>query len=325
MPVFDPAFAANVKDSSTSLVGIAQVRIAGVTSSRASGTAAVIAAATPLVAVGKSTTITDATDGVTKIVRPATSRTDVNTSALLPVAVAAAGYTGSVDGTFILVTESVTVCAVYAPDGSRTAGTLSTGVITMAAVQGVTISGTITGTAAGDTWVLPVTAATAQSASQTGIVSPYSMFKGSANSVGGLTDSGWVPKIDGISKLESGFPSVVNDQIVTKVSAGVKFTAQEFSGGVVGVLSNLVDAAMTGDLQAIAAEIVFRDKGNRLTTYWCPSCTIVNAPEISAKNDWSTTPWELAVNDQVETGAVNSTHAAWLRNSNLYTRLFYTH
>ena len=324
MAVFDPAFAANVKDSSTSLVGIAQVRIASVTSSRAAGTATPIAAATPLVAVGKSTTITDATDEITKIVRPV-SPYAVNAASAAPVAVAAAGYTGSVDGCFILVIDSPTVCSLYAPDGTKTAGTVVTGAITVGPSQGVTVSGTATGTAAGDTWVLPVIAATAQASAQTGIVSPYSMFKGSLNSVGGLTDSAWMPKIENIAKLESGFPSTVNDQIVTKTSAGIKFTAQEFSGGVVGVLSNLVDAAMLGDLQAIAAEIVFRDKGNRLTTYWCPSCTIVNAPEISAKNDWSVVPWELTVNDQVETGAVNSTHAAWLRNSNLYTRLFYTH
>lgn len=322
MPIFDPANMANVKDSTAALVGVAQVRVAKVTSIRGVTTNNIIAPSTPLIPVGQSFSFLDATDGTTKIIRPAVIPA-ANASTGNPVATGT--YTGAYDGNFIFVTESPTVCAVYAPDGSRTAGTLATGVITMAAVQGVTISGTISGTAANDTWVLPVQSPAAQTGTQTGIISPYSMFKGSTNSVGGLKDASWDPKIDSIATLESGFPATINDQIIAKVSSSMKFSAYEFTGATAAVLRQMLNGAMqSGDIIAVAAEIVFRDRKGGLVTYWCPSCTLMDAPSISPQNDFSTVPWTLRVNDQVE-GSSTGTYQAWLRNMSMYYELTYSH
>lgn len=316
MPIFDPSFAPQARDSQSVLVGIAQVRIAGQTSIRSTMTAASGA----WIAAGKSTVITDSTDGTTELVRPQVPYA-ANAGTGLPTV--SGTYTGNYDGCFILRLTSGTAGKLYAPDGSAT---------TVAAVapiaqtsMGLTFAGTITGGAAGDTFVIPVISGVAQNTPQTGIISPYSMFKGAANSVGALSDSSFDPKIDGISTLESGFPTQVNDQIITKVSSTIKFGAFEFTSTLASVLRDMMDSAMNGgDIKAVAAEVVFRDRGGRLLTYWCPSCTLASVPSIGPKNDFSSVTWELKVNDQVE-GTATGTYAAWLRNSQMYYTLQYTH
>lgn len=320
MATFDVSNQAAVKDSSTALVGIAQVRLALNTSMRAALTN-VIAAATPLSAVGKSTMFLDATDSTEIVIPQVVYQANGATSS---TAVAAGTYTGSVDGCFILRVLSATTGTLYAPDGTKTA-VAALAVLAPGAVQGITITGAIVGGAAGDTFILPVVANTVQNSNQTGIVSPYSMFKGSTNSVGGLTDSSWEPKLDNIAKLESGFPSNVNDSIITKTSAGIKFTAQEYGNPVVSVLRYMANAAIgLGDLHSVAAEIVFRQRSGNLITYWCPSCNLQSVPTLSAKNDFSTVAWDLSVNKQVQGTAV-TTYGAWLRNTPMFFELQYPH
>lgn len=333
MPIFDPSTLANVKNPNGVLVGIAQIRIATQTSIRSALTASM----GTVIPVGQSTVFTDATDGTTEIVRPGAVYV-ANSSTAMKLAgggtgtISASGtYTGAYDGAFIIRATSATAGKVYAPDGTATPFTITTGSLSTspAAILGLTITGTglqTTGApAAGDTWVIPVVAGTAQANLQTGIISPFSLFRGATNSVGGLKDASWDPKIDSIQTLESGFPATVNDQIIAKTSAGFKFNAYEYDGTIPQVLRGMVNAAVNvGDVQAVAAEVVFRYRGGNLVTYWCPSCTIANAPSINPSNDYSAINWELRVNDQTEAGATGA-YAAWLRNSQLYYELGHPH
>ena len=338
MSVFDPAFSASVKDSTTALVGIAQVRIATSMSIRPVGTGTLPTAALTQ-AVGSSFVIADASDPTQFIVKPVAAYVP-NTYATNP-ATPSGTYVGVVDGCFIIrpgdvATSNVdgaTLTAagkvnVWAPDGTMSSVTLTGGAGTTGVVQGVTIAlafGVTPTAKVGDTWVIPVISGSAQSGSQTGIVSPYSLFKGSTNSCGGLTSSSFDPVLDTVAKLESGFPSSINDQIIAKVSAGLKFNCQEFGNPVVSTLRYIANAAIaTGDIVAVAAEIVFRQRSGNLITYWCPSCTMPKVPTIAAKNDFSDVAWELSVNKQVQNSATGA-YAAWLRNTPLYFELQYTH
>ena len=338
----DPSYQAQVRDSNSVLVGIAQIRIAGQTSIRALGVpAATLAAAasSAVQAVGRSVSTADATDPLQFIVRPATIYT-ANAAANPITGITGASYSGAVDGCYIVrvgdksaVADGTTVVTttgkvtIWSTTGVWTEVTLTGFAGSSTAIDGLTIAMTLSASyKIGDTWVIPVVSGSAQATNQTGIISPYSMFKGATNSIGGLKDASWDPKIDSIQTLESGFPAQINDQIIAKVSAGIKFGAFEFNSTLALVLRGMLNSAMsTGDIQAVAAEVVFRTRGGSLITYWCPSCTLLDAPTIAPQNDFSTISWNLRVNDQIEAGNTAAAYAAWLRNSQMYYELGYTH
>lgn len=351
MATFDPSFTPIVRDPNAVLVGIAQIRLALQTSIRAAGTAST-GVFTP---VTKAYIYDDTTTGY-PFVRPISggALTTAPSWTITPSA-----YTGTVDGCYVIVALTTSTGVMVCPDGKCTLITLpatavpctytalTSSVSVPAALRSdaiaatkdwsnalmttatpgivLTVSASSAAWSVGDTFVVPVVSASAQNSFQTGIISPYSMFKGAANSVGGLKDASFDPKIDSIQTLESGFPVTVSDEIIAKTSATIKFGAYEFASTVATVLRNMLNAAINaGDVQAVAAEVVFRLRNGNLITYWCPSCTLVNAPNLAPQNDYSTITWELRVNDQSEAGQAGA-YAAALRNSNLYYELTYNH
>jgi hypothetical protein len=161
---------------------------------------------------------------------------------------------------------------------------------------------------------------------QTGIITPYSMFKGSNESVGGLRSSSFTPKVDDIATLESGFPSEVVDKIITKTSVSVKFEALEYTNANIGYLKNLVSSIINeATSAAVACEVVMRTRGNKLISFWIPNTSIENAPDYAPTNDFSSLNWELAGSRMTEVDGASAAYNAWLRNCWLYREAEYVH
>lgn len=326
-----------VKDAGSVLVGVAQVRV-GKLSIRSAGTAVVGAPQ----AVTQSTIITDATDGTTQVVVP----TDTLNTGTAVITTPSVAYTGKYDGCFIIRVTSTGVTGgveVFAPNGYKNSTVMVASAISAFApkmnatdASGVTITATFTNHAVGDTWVIPVWSASAIDRVQSCIVSPYSMFRGAAESVGGLKSASFQPKLDSIKTLESGFPEEVMDRIVTKTSAQVKFEAQEYTNVNVAHLKTAVKKIMNDSaLPSLPCEVVMRTRGNSLISFWIPNAGITNAPTYAPSNDYSTLTWELECLNQTEVSksgdflsvidAELAIFNAWLRNVPLFSELTYVH
>lgn len=334
MPVLGVDYQAKVKNPDNVLVGVAQIRI-GLPSIR-SAVAAVVGVPQ---AVTQSAEYTDATDGVTKFIRP-TRTPNTGTAVISTPAVA---YTGKYDGCFIIRITGAGATGgvdVYAPNGYRNATTLTAGALTAFApkmnstdASGITITATFTSHAIGDTWVIPCWSPSAMDNRQTCLVTPYSPFMGSGNSVGGLKGAQFQPKLDGQKLLETGFPEETDDRIITKTSASVKFDALEYTNNSMIYLRDMVSQICNeAKTPAISCEVVMRTRGNSLITYWVPNCGLNNIPTFAPTNDYSTLSWELEAFSQCELQSYQAVVAAelsvfnvWLRNSWMFYELCYTH
>lgn len=334
-----------VKDASGVLVGVAQVRV-GRPSNRDAGTAANASVFTP---VGKSQKALGINYSTVCLVKPNTVW--AANSASTPAATITGAYTGKVDGNLIIrATATATAGAVAEASSSSAADqieifdTYGKLVYTATAlvvgtpactVQGLTIAGTFTGAKVGDTWVVPVWTASAIALNQTGIISPFSMFYDAADSIGGLKSASFQPKIDGVKKLESGFPSYVADQIIDKVSVEVGWSGYEYTNAKLSLLKQMISRVInTGELSAISVEMVMRTRGNALVRMWIPSCTFTSLPTYSPTNDYSDIAFALSALKQTEftldpTGgdlAVAGDLAiynGWLADSPIYNELSY--
>jgi hypothetical protein len=314
-------YQAKVKSASNVLVGIAQVR-AGLPSYRA----AVAAPPAPRVQTVPRSLVN--ADGVVYI-------DPTNTMSTAPsVAITATDtYSGTQDGCFILRKEaSATALAIYNPEGKKTSVTLSTNAIPGATtIDGVTFAGTFASAVEGDTWIVAVWSKSAQTKTETGIVSPYSMFAGSQHSVGGLRAASFTPTIDNIATLESGFPSTVDDRIVTSTSVKLSFEALEYSNDVVTHLRNMMNQVMNEHIYcAIPLEVVLRTRGGSLYSFWVPNATITALPSLSPGNDFSTFTWEFGSSDTNEllnpaNNADITTFNKWRAAQKQYHELAYTH
>lgn len=363
MSVLGKEYQPLVKDAQNVLVGVAQIRV-GKMSERDAGTAVV---GVPTSA-SKSKVIIDATDGVTKVVVPLKGLPSdtANTWAGNPVAVTGT-YTGRYDGCFIVragayndtlgdVLAATGKVEVFAPNGFRTQLTLVAGAVAATAINlnneasptasGLSIAldfGATPTAQVGDTWVVPVWAGTAQNKVQTCIISPYSMFKGAGESVGGIKSASFQAKLDTVKTLESGFPEVVMDRIVTKTSAQLKFEALEYTNSNMQIIRDLLSAVVNeSKMPAVPMEIVMRTRGNTLVTFWLPNCGITSGPTYAPTNDYSALSWETEVVHQTEvtktgdfadvpsSGVLNSPKEfeimnSWLRNAPLFQELNYIH
>jgi len=337
MAVLGKEYQPVVKDSGSVLVGVAQVRV-GKSSIRPAGTAVVGVAQ----AVGKSTAAVDATDGATTVVTP----TDNPNGGTAVISTPATAYSGIYDGCFIIRITSTGPTGgvdVFSPNGYKNSTTLTSGAMTAFAPKmnsvdpsGVTITAAFTDHAVGDTWVIPVWAGSAVNRVQTCIVSPYSMFRGSAESVGGLKAASFQPKLDSIKTLESGFPEEVMDRIVTKTSAEVKFDSLEYTNANIKILRDAVSMIINqATLPAMPLEVVMRTRGNSLVSFWIPNAGIESAPTYAPTNDYSTLSWTLSAVSQSEIQAAGDFAAvtaaeigvfnAWARNISIFNELSYTH
>ena len=363
MAVLGKDFQPIVKNAGDVLVGVSQIRV-GKSSYRPAGTAVV---GTPM-AASKSKIIIDESDGVTPVVVPISGlSTEVaNTWTGQPIT-ATGTYTGIYDGCFIVragayngtlgdVLAATGKVEVFAPNGFRTQLTLVAGAVASTAINlndesSPTASGLsfaldfgATPTAkVGDTWVVPVWSGVAVDRTQTCIVTPFSMFRGANESVGGLTDASFQPKLDSTATLESGFPSEVMDRIVTKTSASLTFTCQEYTNSNLQTLKDIVSQTMNeAKMPACPFEMVMRTRGNTQVSFWIPNAGISNAPTYSPKNEYSTLSWEAEAVNQTEVSRNGDFAAlpssgipsspkeyevlvAWLRNAPLYTELLYRH
>jgi hypothetical protein len=312
------AYQPKVKDASSVLVGIAQLRI-GLPSVR-TGTAAVIKA---VQAVGKSDVATDVSDGTTEYVVARNIYTANGGSGTLT---ASGQYTGTVDGCFILRLTGASAGKLYAPDGDVT--TVNAVAPVAVTADGVTFGGTITGGAAGDTWVIPVWAdsTTGISKVQTGIVSPFSMFSGANESVGGLRSCTLTPKIDDQKTLSSGFPETTDDTMIVKTSVDIAFEALEYDNIQMSYLKDMVFKGINqGLVSSVAVEVVMRTRGGNLRTFWCPTTTINNYPAFGPGQDYSSFSYGLSANKMTEITGASATYNAFLRNTPVFQELAYLH
>jgi len=317
-----------VKDAANVLVGVAQVRV-GRPSVRAAGTAAVKA----VQFVGTSAITVDTSTGTSvDIVRPS----DMSTGGTLPTGctLAASGtYTGDYDGCFIIrVTDSTTV-DIYGPNAYKDADVAISSLtnynmkLAAATTSGALISGTpATSPTAGQTFVVPVWSGTAQDKNQTGIVSPYSMFSGSTESVGGLKSASFSPKLESVKTLEAGFPSEVFDRIVERTSVEVAFESFEYTNDNIQYLKNMVSEIINeAKLPSVPVEIVMRTRGNSLISFWINNCSITQFPSYSPISDYSALTWSLGTTKLTEITGATSEYNVWLSNAPIYTELLYTH
>ena len=311
-----------IKDAANVLVGIAQVRV-GKPSVRPAGTAEI---KTPQ-AVTQSDLLIDESDGVSKYVKPLTS---ANTGT---ATITASGtYTGAYDGCFVVRVASATTVDIIAPNGYLDAGVLISALtsydmkLAAASTSGVTLSATFTTPTVKDTYIVPVWSGSAKSKVQTGIISPYSMFKGAAESVGGLKSASFAPKIDDVKELASGFPETTDDKIITKTSVGISFEAMEYTGATMKFLKDMISTAINdSSTSAIPVEIVFRTRGNSLVTFWMPSCTLESFPEFASQQDYSSFTWSLNASKMTEVTGETDAYNANLRNTQIYYELSYLH
>lgn len=324
-----------VKDASGVLVGVAQIRV-GLPSKRDAGTAIT---GTP-VPVGKSNKVTTALDATTYCVKPLNIPADNAGTATL----AATGtYTGKVDGSFIIRAVDATNVDVFSPYGYMVTATVASFSTPVALNM---VSGTVSGLslaitspsaiAAGDTWVIPVFTSSALDLSQTGIISPYSLFKGATNSIGGLKSASFQPKIDGVKKLESGFPSYVADQIIDKVSIEMSWAGYEYTNTNLQSLKSMMSKVINdGELPSISVEMVMRTRGGKLVAMWVPSATFTSLPTYAPTNDYSDVSFQMTGLKQTEftvdpttqlsVAADLARYNAWLNEAPIYRELTYSH
>lgn len=329
MATLGKEFQPMVKDAGSVLVGVAQVRV-GKPSVRDAGTAVI--KNVQFVGTSEKKTDSSVTPSVDYI-KPL----DMSTGGVIPTGmtlVSGGTYTGAYDGCFIIQATSATLVDIYGPNGYKDAGvtvaSLSTATdmkLGLALPSGATITGipatTIT---AGMTWIVPVWSGQAQDKVQTGIVSPYSMFAGSAESVGGLKSASFTPKLDSLKTLESGFPSEVQDRLVEKTSVDIKFEGLEYNNANIGYLKNMISQVINeAKLPSCSIEIVARTRGNSLVTFWVPNAGLTQFPSISPTNDYSSLPWELGATKQTEITAESNTYNVWLKNASIFTELTYVH
>lgn len=355
MASLDRSFQPIVKDASGVLVGVAQVRI-GQPSLRAATT---VTQATTLTAVGNSNKVVSTTVASEIVIAPvAPSVANTGTAANLA---GATGYTGKIDGAFIFravatatagkVAENASTATadkveVFNPYGKLIHTTTSLAAFgTMSANLGMTFSAaTFTGATVGDTWVLPVYATGAQSRPQTSIICPFSTLT-ATDSIGGLKSASFQPKIDGVKKLESGFPSYVADQVIDKVSVDIGWSGYEYTNAKLILLRNMIGRVInTGNLAAISVEMIMRTRGGSPVRMWIPTATFTSLPTYAPTNDYSDVAFQLSALKQTEitpntvaggTDANNSagvdvltaaeviTYNAWLNDAPLYSELSY--
>jgi hypothetical protein len=306
------------------LAGVAQVRI-GRPSVRAAGTAATDVAQP----VGKSEIFSDVVNGVTTpIVVPKTVYV-ANGGSIASQTIGAA-YTGAVDGAIILRATTAGATAsfdIYDTTGVKTTEAAAANVLT-ATVQGVSVSITFTAAsvAIDDTWVIPCHSASAQDKLQTGIISPYPIFRGASNSVGGLTAASFEPSADDIKALESGFPATIVDRMISKTSVKIAFTAQEHTNINLAYLESMVSATVNqGKIASLPVEIVMGTRGGDMVSFWVPNATLTSLPKYSPTNDYSTTEWTLEASQPTEVVGGAAIYNAWLRNTWMYRKHTYIH
>lgn len=322
MPTLGVAYQPKVKDASGVLVGIAQVRV-GKPSVRAAGPAEIKAAQ----AVTQSDLLTDVSDGVSKYVKPLTT-TNTGTA----VIGASGTYTGAYDGCFIIRCASATTVDIIAPNGYLDAGVTNASLTTYnmklasAVTSGVTVTVTFTSPTVKDTYIVPVWSGSAIDKVQTGIISPFSMFKGATESVGGLKAASFSPKIDDSKELSSGFPESTDDRMIVKTSVGVSFEAMEYTNANIAYLKSMISAAINDSTtSALPVEIVMRTRGNSLVTFWMPSCTLESIPEFAPQQDYSTFQWSLTASKMSEVTGETAVYNANLRNTPIYVEHGYLH
>lgn len=314
-----------VKDASGVLVGVAQIRV-GKPSIRSAGTASVGTA----VAVGQSDKLLSTMDNTTYFVRPKTVYAANSGTATITVG---GTYTAAYDGCIIIRAIDATTVNVFAPNNYMKSATLVGGALSTYSVEvssgvasGLTIDASFTGIAAGDTWVVPVWSGSAQSKNQTGIVSPYSMFSGATNSVGGLKAASFSAKINGVKKLETGFPSIVADQIIDSTSCSVSFEALEYTNSNMNTLKQMMNEIINkGNIASVSLEAVMRTRGGSLVSFWIPTATFTSLPEIAPGNDYSSIKFELEALKQTEVTGESLYYNTALAESYLYSELLYVH
>lgn len=314
-----------VKDASGVLVGVAQIRV-GKPSIRSAGTA-VVGTAT---AVGQSDKILSTMDNTTYIVRPKTVYAANSGTATITTS---GTYTAKYDGCVIIRAIDSTNVNVFAPNNYMKTAALVGGVLTTYSVEtasgvasGLVIDAAFTGIAAGDTWVIPVWSGLAQDKNQTGIVTPYSMFSGSTYSIGGLKSAGFSAKINGVKKLETGFPAIVADQIIDSTGVSVNFEALEYTNANMNTLKSMMSEIINkGNIAAVPLEAVMRTRGGTLVTFWVPTATFTSLPELAPTNDYSSVKYELEALKQTEITGESAYYNTALAESYIYSELYYTH
>lgn len=342
-----------VKDASGVLVGVAQVRVGKPSIRDAVTTTSNFA--TSLKPVGLSSKVISVSNANEIVIKPTTvysPNTLSNPGTALTIT-AAGGYTGKIDGAYIfrVCTEAKKgkvaeigdatagtnpVVEVYDPYGWLCHTTTSLSAFgTMTASYGMVFSAAVfTGAKVGDTWVLPVWSKSAVNLNQTAIISPFSMFYDATDSIGGLKSASFQPKIDGVKKLESGFPSQVADQIIDKVSVDVGWSGYEYTNAKLGLLKQMIARVInTGELSAISVEMVMRTRGGSLVRMWIPSATFTSLPTYAPTNDYSDIAFQMSALKQTEfttTTGLDSldaaglvTYNAWLADTPIYSELAY--
>lgn len=299
-------YSAKVKNVSGILMGVSQIRV-GLPSVRpanyVTGTATV--KAVQQVPNSTVTTVTG-TDGTT-VVNQVVPSAAISTAATYSTAFVASGvYSGAYDGAYI-IRYGGTAYDIYGPDGKKDAGVSAASITagyTMkigGTAAGAVITGTCSNPAEGMTWIVPVWSANKIERAQAGIICPYSLFSKDINSIGGLKDAKFTPKVDTKIELSSGFPSTVDDTTIVKTSVGVSFEAYEYTNANLKGLKDMISSAINdATTSSIAVEMVGRTKGGTLNTWFCPTCTMDSFPEISPKDDYSSFTYQLSANKPSE-------------------------
>ena len=251
-------------------------------------------------------------------------------------------YSGSYDGAFI-VRYNGTGYDIFGPDGCQdtaTVAAVSAGYTmklggTGGTACGATITGTVTGVTSGMTFVVPVWSSAAVERAQTGIICPYPLFQKDYNSVGGLKNAKFTPKVDETKTLSSGFPETEDDKIITKTSVGIGFEALEYQNTNLKALKDMISSAINdATTSAVPIEMVCRTRGNTLVTFFMPTCTIDSFPEIAPQNDFSGFNWSLTANKPAEmssflVGGASFTPTiqfnTWLSNAYVYREFNFIH
>lgn len=313
-----------VASSANVLVGVAQVRV-GKSSIRDAGTASIGV----VTAVGQSDKVLSTVDNTTYVVRPKVVYAPNTGTATITVS---GTYTGAYDGCIIIRVVDASNVNVFAPNNyMKTATTVSLGSnysveLSSGVASGLQISGTFTGIAAGDTWVVPVWSGAAQNKNQTGIVSPYSMFNGATNSVGGLKSSEFTPKVNSTKQLSVGFPELVVDKVIDSTSVTVGFESLEYTNANMATLKGIMTQIInTGTIAATSCEVVMRTRGNSLVTFWIPSVSMSSFPSYAPTNDFSSVKWELEALKQTQVLGESAYYNAALEESYIYNELLYAH
>lgn len=333
MATLDRTFQPMVKDVGKVLVGVAQIRV-GKPSIRDVGTGIVKAAQF----VGISNKLTDTTTGASiDYIQVG----DMSTGGTLPAGctLATAGsydnVAGIYDGCFIIRATNATTVDIFGPNGYKDAAVSVSSFASTpkdmklgdSATSGVTIEGVLaTSITAGQTWVIPVWSGAAQDKVQTGIVSPYSLFSGSNESVGGLKSSSFSPKLDSIKTLETGFPAITADQLVEKTSVEVDFSCNEFTNDNLAYLQNMMSQVINdAELPSISVEMVARTRDNTLYSFWMPNCNLTSLPAIAPVNDYSDMAYKLTAVKATEISGESAAYNVWLDHAPIYQQLSYKH